>query len=97
LAGVRRTADIVFPRQRIAVFIDGCFWHSCPEHGHPVSTNPEYWDPKLARNRERDLETTALLEANGWVSLRFWAHENPSVVADRVEALVNTRRRDHGS
>ncbi|MCL2465320.1 MAG: very short patch repair endonuclease [Micrococcales bacterium] len=88
LRGVRRTADIVFPKQHIAVFIDGCFWHSCPEHGHAVATNTEYWEPKLARNRERDRETTAMLETNGWLPVRFWAHEDPLVVAGRVEDLV---------
>jgi DNA mismatch endonuclease (patch repair protein) len=88
----RRRADIVFPSQRIAVFIDGCFWHCCPEHGHEVSTNTDYWNPKLAKNRERDQETTAMLAANGWLPLRFWAHEDPAQVADQVEESVRVRQ-----
>lgn len=93
LAGVRRTADIVFPGPRVAVFIDGCFWHSCPEHGHNVDTNASYWGPKLARNRERDLETSDILIANGWLPVRFWAHEDPVMIADQIEWLVRSRRK----
>jgi len=87
-AGLRRTADIVFTRRRIAVFIDGCFWHGCPLHGTSPRANAAYWGPKLARNMERDLETTAVLEAQGWLVLRFWEHEPPASVAAAVEATV---------
>lgn len=77
----RRRADIVFTRRRIAVFIDGCFWHGCPEHFVPPKANADYWGPKIARNRERDSETSAALEREGWIVLRFWEHEDPEEVA----------------
>ena len=84
----RRRADIVFTRRRIAVFIDGCFWHGCPQHFVAPKVNADYWGPKIARNRERDLDTTWRLEADGWQVLRFWEHERPSQVAERIEAVV---------
>lgn len=77
----RRRADIVFTRSRIAVFIDGCFWHGCPEHATRPRTNADYWTPKLQRNRERDVQTTNDLQQQGWIVLRFWEHEDPSQVA----------------
>jgi DNA mismatch endonuclease (patch repair protein) len=86
---LRRRADIVFPRQRIAVFIDGCFWHGCQEHGRSeFQVNVHYWPDKIARNRERDLETTHLLEESGWRVLRFWEHERPDEVATAIEHAV---------
>lgn len=86
--GVRRRADLVFRGPRVAVFVDGCFWHGCPKHGMNPRTNTAFWSAKLARNRERDAETDDLLRAAGWVVLRFWEHEYPAVVADRVEDVV---------
>lgn len=68
LKGVPRTADLVFGPARVAVFVDGCFWHRCPDHGTLPKTNPNYWKPKLKRNVERDRETHALLAASGWIS-----------------------------
>ena len=62
--------DILFTRWRVAIFVDGCFWHCCPEHGKPPKTNGAYWGPKLARNVERDAEDTAVLQAAGWKVLR---------------------------
>lgn len=86
--GGRRKADIVFPRQRIAVFIDGCFWHSCPLHGSVPATNREYWVPKLTMNMERDRQTTERLEAVGWRVVRIWEHVTPeeaaAVIVDAV-------------
>lgn len=67
---LRRTADIVFTKQRVAVFVDGCYWHACPEHGTSARTNAEYWSAKLNRNVARDAETTARLETAGWTVLR---------------------------
>lgn len=84
----RRRADIVFTRRRIAVFIDGCFWHGCPEHFVPPKANADYWGPKIARNRERDSETTAALEHEGWTVLRFWEHEDPREVALSIADAV---------
>lgn len=84
----RRRADLVFTRRRIAVFIDGCFWHGCPEHFVAPKANADYWGPKIARNRERDSETNARLVAAGWRVMRFWEHEEPAEVAERIIATV---------
>lgn len=87
LATLRRTADIVFTRARLAVFIDGCFWHGCPVHYKRPGINRDYWDLKVARNRERDVETNESLIANGWHVLRIWEHEavaDPDAVVDRI-------------
>ena len=76
--------DIVFPRQKLAVFIDGCFWHQCPEHATMPKANRDFWEPKLRRNVERDRENDAALEAMGWTVLRFWEHEDPDEVATAI-------------
>ena len=81
---LRSRADIVFSRRRIAVFIDGCFWHQCPLHGTAPSANSDYWGPKLARNTERDLAVNRALAATGWTTLRFWEHEDPVEVAKTI-------------
>ena len=93
LRRVRRTADLVFGPARVAVFVDGCFWHCCPEHGTEPKINTAYWTPKLERNVERDRETDALLTDAGWLSVRVWEHEDPKVAARRVERIVRRRRR----
>ncbi|WP_036937915.1 very short patch repair endonuclease [Acidipropionibacterium acidipropionici] len=85
----RRRADIVFTRQKVAVFIDGCFWHGCPEHATIPKAHADYWVRKLARNRERDVETTAELEAEGWTVLRFWEHEDPKTVANAIAVRIH--------
>lgn len=78
--------DLVFPRARLCVELDGCFWHGCEacSGGGPRSNQP-YWGPKIARNKERDHEQTLALEAAGWRVLRFWGHELPERVADEVQ------------
>lgn len=91
---LRRTADLLFTRARVAVFIDGCYWHGCPEHFSMPATNLDYWSTKIGRNQARDLETTALLEARGWLVLRYWEHEPPPTVAERIGSLVQVRRSD---
>lgn len=68
-------ADIAFPRARVAVFIDGCFWHGCPLHYRKPKTNRDYWIPKIRANIERDRETTKRLEGEGWIVIRLWEHE----------------------
>lgn len=88
LSGVRRTADIVFSRARVAVFVDGCFWHGCPEHGTAPKTNAAWWATKLACNIERDAETDALLAAAGWTVIRIWEHERPDVAASVIRRAV---------
>lgn len=89
---LRRTADLLFTRARVAVFIDGCYRHGCPEHFSMPATNLEYWTTKIGRNQARDLETTTLLEARGWRVLRIWEHEPPATVAEHIAAQVRARR-----
>jgi DNA mismatch endonuclease (patch repair protein) len=89
---IRRTADLVFRRSRVAVFIDGCFWHGCPAHHASPKTNPEYWAQKIEGNRARDMNTTELLMAAGWMVLRFWSHEEPLEVAARIAKVVATNK-----
>ena len=85
---IRTTADIVFQRQRLAVFIDGCFWHQCPAHSHVPRANPGYWERKLARNVERDARVTERLAGAGWTVLRIWEHVPAQEAADQIaEAL----------
>jgi DNA mismatch endonuclease (patch repair protein) len=86
--GVRVTADIVFPSKSLAVFIDGCFWHGCPDHGRSPKANPRYWNAKLARNVERDARNSSLLRAAGWTVLRYWEHESPDEVAQSIADQV---------
>lgn len=90
---LRRTADIVFTKQRVAVFIDGCYWHACPEHRTIARSNASYWADKLARNVARDADTTKKLQASGWSVLRYWEHEDPDTVAASVAAVVRSSRR----
>lgn len=90
LAGVRRRADLVFRGPRVAVFIDGCFWHGCPDHGMTPRTNTAFWSAKLSRNQERDAETDILLRDAGWVVLRFWEHDDAAEVAEQVERVVRS-------
>lgn len=87
--GLRRTADLLFPRAKVAVFIDGCYWHGCPEHCVlPATTNAGFWAAKIDRNRERDRDTTEQLTALGWNVLRFWSHEPASAVAQAIRDAV---------
>lgn len=84
----RRTIDVAFPHAKLAVFVDGCFWHGCPSHSVPPKHNADWWKSKLESNRQRDSSTTALLEAEGWTVLRFWEHEDPRATAERVRAAL---------
>jgi DNA mismatch endonuclease (patch repair protein) len=84
---VRVRPDIVFTRRRVAVFVDGCFWHCCPEHGRQPSVNKWYWSPKLARNMERDREVNAALTQEGWTVIRLWEHE---ALAPAVGKVLST-------
>jgi DNA mismatch endonuclease (patch repair protein) len=94
LKGVRRRADIVFGPAKVAVYIDGCFWHGCPEHGRPeTKANTDYWSEKMARNRARDSETDFELTKSGWLVIRVWEHEDPDAVASYINGAVTARRR----
>lgn len=97
--GLRRTADLLFPGPRVAVFVDGCFWHMCPEHGNTPKANRDWWRAKLERNVERDRDTDAQLREAGWEVIRIWEHElrsNVTGVADHVERTVRRGFRDRG-
>ncbi|GAB2904965.1 hypothetical protein GCM10027075_00580 [Streptomyces heilongjiangensis] len=88
----RRTIDITFGKARIAVFMDGCFWHGCPEHATQPKANAEWWRTKLDKNVTRDRETTEFLRSAGWTVLRFWEHESPEEVARRITEAVAAKR-----
>lgn len=75
LSTMRRKADLVFTRRRVAVFVDGCYWHGCPEHFNLPATNSGYWRAKIVRNQERDLDTDRRLREAGWRPVRVWEHE----------------------
>ncbi len=84
----RSRPDIVFTSKKVAVFVDGCFWHSCPEHGTQPMANSEWWEAKLAANVKRDRRHDAELEAAGWTVLRFWEHDDPVGAADTVAEVL---------
>jgi DNA mismatch endonuclease, patch repair protein len=91
---LRCTVDVVFPRARVAVFVDGCFWHCCPRHGSTPRSNSAYWLPKLARNVARDLEVRNALRRGGWTVLRVWEHELKGPLLQRsVRRIVRAIRR----
>jgi DNA mismatch endonuclease (patch repair protein) len=75
----------VFPRDRLAIFVDGCFWHACPQHATWPKRNADWWREKILRNVARDRDTDERLAEMGWTVLRVWEHEDTSVAADRVE------------
>ncbi|MFI9537439.1 very short patch repair endonuclease [Nocardia fusca] len=90
IRGQRRRADVVFPRRRIAVYVDGCFWHRCPDHATDPKNNAAWWAEKLAGNVARDRATDAALREAGWQVVRIWEHEDPVRAADRVQAVLRT-------
>ncbi|GAA3680330.1 very short patch repair endonuclease [Yimella lutea] len=96
LPSLRRTADIVLASKRIAVFIDGCYWHGCPEHYVASKSNRDYWDVKIETNAARDAQTNAALSDAGWTVLRYWSHDRPENIAASIQDSVRvfTRRDD---
>ncbi|WSD68649.1 very short patch repair endonuclease [Streptomyces sp. NBC_01591] len=92
LPDLRRTADMVFRPAKVAVFIDGCYWHGCPEHYVPPKTNPGYWSDKVARNVARDRDTDQRLAEAGWLVLRFWEHQDSDTCALTIVSAVRERR-----
>lgn len=91
ISGLRRRADMVFTRARVAVYVDGCYWHSCPDHATVPKANHEWWIAKLEANVTRDRDTDARIRVVGWEVLRVWEHEPIAHAADRIEALVRSR------
>ena len=88
LETLRCRADIVFRRQKVAVFVDGCFWHGCPDHGTNPKTNAPYWSAKIARNMERDRLNDAELREAGWTVVRVWEHELAANAAGKIARLL---------
>lgn len=92
LSGSTRRADIIFPDERISVFVDGCFWHGCPIHGTWPKKNADFWRAKIERNRTRDEDTDRRLREEGWTVVRFWEHEDPQIAAQQIlETLERAR------
>lgn len=92
IANLNRKADVVFRSVKVAVFVDGCFWHGCPIHGTQTKANAEFWAWKIKKNQERDLDTTSRLEAAGWIVIRVWEHEDPEVVSRKIYDIVLERK-----
>ena len=92
LKGIRRRADLIFGPAKVAVFVDGCFWHGCPIHGTWPKKNAEFWRDKIETNRRRDADTDRRLEEAGWLAIRVWEHEDPMEAAKRIAATVRARR-----
>jgi DNA mismatch endonuclease (patch repair protein) len=88
LPELRRSADVVFRRAKVAVFVDGCFWHGCPIHMTWPVANHDWWRDKIERTRARDADTDARLAAAGWTVVRIWEHDEPAAAAERVACLV---------
>lgn len=84
----RRTIDVAFTRAKVAVFVDGCFWHGCPDHGTNPRSNSAWWRAKLAANQARDADTDRALRELGWTTVRIWEHEPPSRAAGQIEVIV---------
>jgi DNA mismatch endonuclease (patch repair protein) len=92
IADLNCKADLIFRANRVAVFIDGCFWHGCPQHGVRPRTNSNYWHAKIEANMARDRRNDAALELAGWTVIRVWEHEPPKEAAERISRLVRERR-----
>lgn len=92
LKQMRRTADLVFSNEKVAVFLDGCFWHGCPEHHTVAATNAKFWADKVEGTRTRDRDTDRRLSEAGWESVRVWEHEDPLEAARRIRVIVTARR-----
>ena len=90
---INRRADLVFRAAKVAVFVNGCFWHGCPKHYSPPKSNKRYWSEKVRRNRERDVETRSLLKRRGWRVLVFWEHQSAQSCSERVVSVVSERKK----
>lgn len=88
----RSSIDIAFPSKRLAIFVDGCFWHGCPEHGELPKANRRWWCSKLEANRKSDERVTNTLNSNGWHVLRFWEHQSPESVVEEITLVADSRQ-----
>lgn len=93
LPDLRRTADVVFTKARVAVFVDGCYWHGCPDHHRPAKKGAAFWQEKIAGNQARDAETNEALGKAGWLVIRIWEHEDPEQSAQEVVKAVRSRQK----
>jgi DNA mismatch endonuclease (patch repair protein) len=91
LRSARQTVDIAFTKYRVAILIDGCFWHGCPDHYIAPKANAEFWREKIETNRRRDIVTNVKLEEAGWIVLRYWEHQDPRCVAESIVKALLTR------
>jgi DNA mismatch endonuclease (patch repair protein) len=92
LPSIRRRPDIVFRRAKVAVFVDGCFWHGCPDHATWPKANENFWREKITTNRVRDRDTDQRLTEAGWLVVRTWEHDDADAAADQLEKIVRERR-----
>lgn len=97
VAKLNRRADVIFRREKVAVFIDGCYWHGCPTHHTKSKANAAFWSNKVRANRERDADTNLRLKEAGWTVIRVWEHEDPLAAADLIEKIVRHRRENPDS
>jgi DNA mismatch endonuclease, patch repair protein len=88
VSDTRACPDVVFTRRKIAVFVDGCYWHGCPEHGSMPVSNRDYWRAKISGNRARDAKTDTALRIAGWSVVRVWEHEDAEVAAREIATIV---------
>jgi len=86
-------ADVVFTRSKVAVFVDGCFWHSCPIHGVSPRSHPDYWSAKLQRNRDRDRDVDSALRIDGWIPVRIWEHSDAAAATAQVFRAIEESNR----
>lgn len=92
LGAIRVRIDVAFTREKLAVFVDGCFWHRCPQHGSDPRRNVDFWRQKLDANVERDRRVDAALSSSGWTVVRVWEHESPQDAAGRIMTILSLRR-----
>ena len=92
---LNRWADIVFREEKVAVFVDGCFWHGCPLHGTQAKSNAAFWSAKIERNKERDSDTNQRLEEAGWMTIRIWEHDDPEAAAIRIASALRDRHNEN--
>lgn len=92
LPDLRRRADILFREEKVAVFVDGCFWHGCPIHGTSAKANASFWAAKIRKNKERDEDTNRRLSAAGWLVIRIWEHEDPAEAAKSIKQMLEEKR-----
>ncbi|MCA9562995.1 MAG: very short patch repair endonuclease [Myxococcales bacterium] len=92
VSSIRSRADLVFKAVKVAVFIDGCFWHGCPEHGTWPKQNGDWWRRKIEANQHRDWRVTEQLRDSGWLVLRFWEHQPADAIADEIADSVRKRQ-----